>query len=130
MYSKHNEGESVVGGRFIRTLRTKFYKYTTSVSKYIYIDKLDDIVNKYNNKYQKTIKMKPVDVKLNTYIDPGQEINEKYPKNKQVIMLEHQNIRMFLQKETLQIELNKFFVIKKVKNTVPWTYVINNINVE
>ena len=74
--------------------------------------------------------MKPVDVKLNTYIDPGQEINEKYPKNKQVIMLEHQNIRMFLQKETLQIELNKFFVIKKVKNTVPWTYVINNINVE
>ena len=130
MYSKHNEGESVVGGRFIRTLRTKFYKYTTSVSKYIYIDKLDDIVNKYNNKYQKTIKMKPVDVKLNTYIDLGQDINEKYPKNKQVIMLEHQNIRMFLQKETLQIELNKFFVIKKVKNTVPWTYVINNINVE
>ena len=130
MYSKHNEGESVVGGRFIRTLRTKFYKYTTSVSKNIYIDKLDDIVNKYNNKYQKTIKMKPVDVKLNTYIDPGQEINEKYPKNKQVIMLEHQNIRMFLQKETLQIELNKLFVIKKVKNTVPWTYVINNINVE
>ena len=45
-------------------------------------------------------------------------------------MLEHQNIRMFLQKETLQIELNKLFVIKKVKNTVPWTYVINNINVE
>ena len=130
MYSKHNEGESVVGGRFIRTLRTKFYKYTTSVSKNIYIDKLDDIVNKYNNKYQKTIKVKPVDVKLNTYIDPGQEINEKYPKNKQVIMLEHQNIRMFLQKETLQVELNKFFVIKKVKNTVPWTYVINNINVE
>ena len=82
MYSKHNEGESVVGGRFIRTLRTKFYKYTTSVSKNIYIDKLDDIVNKYNNKYQKTIKVKPVDVKLNTYIDPGQEINEKYPKNK------------------------------------------------
>ena len=80
MYSKHNEGESVVGGRFI--INTKFYKYTTSVSKNIYIDKLDDIVNKYNNKYQKTIKMKPVDVKLNTYIDPGQEINEKYPKNK------------------------------------------------
>ena len=45
-------------------------------------------------------------------------------------MLEHQNIRMFLQNETLQIELNKFFVIKKVKNTVPWTYVVNNINVE
>ena len=50
--------------------------------KNLYIDKLDDIVNKYNNKYQKATKMKPADVKLNTYIDPGKEIDEKYPKNK------------------------------------------------
>ena len=82
MYSMYNEGKSAITERFIRTLKNKIYKYMTSVSKNIYIDKLDDIVNKYNNKYQKTIKMKPVDVKLNTYIDPGQEINEKYPKNK------------------------------------------------
>ena len=51
MYSKHNEGKSVVAGRFIRTLKNRVYKYVTSVSKNVYIDKLDDIVNKYNNIY-------------------------------------------------------------------------------
>ena len=69
MYSIRNEGKSVVPERFIRTLKTKIYKYMTSVSKNVYIDKLDDIVNEYNNTYHRTIKMKPVDVKDNTYID-------------------------------------------------------------
>ena len=49
----------------------------TSVSKYVYIDKLDDMVNKYNNTYHDTIKMKPVDVKSNGYIDFSKEINNK-----------------------------------------------------
>ena len=66
MHSIHNEGKSVVAERFIRTLKTKIYKYMTSISKNVYIDKLDDIVNKYNNTYHSTIKMKPVDVKSNT----------------------------------------------------------------
>ena len=69
MYSTNNEGKSVVAERFIRTLKTKIYKYMTSISKNVYIDKLDDIVNQYNNKYHTTSKMKPVDVKNNTYID-------------------------------------------------------------
>ena len=68
MYSIHNEGKSVVAERFIRTLKTRTYKYMTSISKNVYIDKLDDIVNKYNNKYR-TIKTKLVDVKNNTYLD-------------------------------------------------------------
>ena len=63
MHSIHNEGKSVVAERFIRTLKTKIYKYMTSISKNVYIDKLDDIVNEYNNTYHRTIKMKPVDVK-------------------------------------------------------------------
>ena len=63
MYSMYNEGKSVISERFIRTLRSKIYKYMTSVSKNVYIDKLDDIVNKYNNTYYRTIKMKPVYVK-------------------------------------------------------------------
>ena len=46
MYSTHNEGKSVVGERFIRTLKTKIYEYMTSVSKNLYIEKLDKIVNK------------------------------------------------------------------------------------
>ena len=68
MYSTHNEGKSVVAERFIRTLKTKIYKYMTSILKSAYIDKLDDIVNKYNNTYLNAIKMKPSDVKDNIYI--------------------------------------------------------------
>ena len=87
MYSIHNEGKSVVAERFIRTLKTKIYKYMTSVSKNVYIDKLDDIVDEYNNTYHRTIKMKPADVKDNTYIDSTElhskkEINDKDPKFK------------------------------------------------
>ena len=66
MYLIHNKGKSLAAERFIRTLKTKIYKYMTSVSKNVYIDKLDDIVNEYNNTYHRTIKMKPVDVKDNT----------------------------------------------------------------
>ena len=70
MYSTQNEGKSVKK-RCIRTLKNKIYKYKTSVLKYMYIDKLDDIDNKCNNTYDSSIKMKPVDVKLNAYIDYG-----------------------------------------------------------
>ena len=69
MYSTYNEGKSIFAERFIRTLKTKIYKYMTSVSKIVYIDKLNDIVNKYNTTRHRTIKMKPVDVKNNAYID-------------------------------------------------------------
>ena len=81
MYSTHNEGKSVVAERFIRTLKNKIYKYMASVSKTLYTDKLDDIVNKYNNTYS-TVKMKAVDVKSNTYNNSSKEINDKDPKFK------------------------------------------------
>ena len=82
MYSIHNEGKSVVVERFIETLKNKIYKYMTSVSKDVYIDKLDDIVNEYNNTYHRTVKMKIVDVKDNKYIDFDKEVNNKDPKFK------------------------------------------------
>ena len=63
MYSTHNEGKSVVAERFIRTIKKKIYKHMTSISKKLYIDKLDDIIHKYNNKKHRTIKMKPIDDK-------------------------------------------------------------------
>ena len=69
MYSTNNEGKSVIAERFIRTLKNDIYKYMTSISKNVYIDKLDDIVKKYSNTYHTSIKMKPVDVKDNTYFD-------------------------------------------------------------
>ena len=82
MYSIHNEGKSVVAERFIRTLKTKIYKYMTSIRKNVYIDKLDDIVHEYNNTHHITIKMKPVDVKDDTYIDFKKDVNDKDPKFK------------------------------------------------
>ena len=82
MYSTHSEGKSVVAERFIRTLKSKIYKYMTSISKNVYIDKLDDIVNEYNNKYHRTIKMKPVDVKSGNYVEYNVNSNDKDPKFK------------------------------------------------
>ena len=82
MYSIYNEGKSVVYERLNRTLKTKIYKYMTSISKNVHSDKLDDIVNEYNNTYHRTIKMKPIDVKHNTYIDFKKEVNDKEPKFK------------------------------------------------
>ena len=67
MYSTHNEGKYVAAERFIRTLKTEIYKYMTAISKNLYINKLDDIVNEYNNTYHTTIKMKLVDVKDDIY---------------------------------------------------------------
>ena len=81
MHSTH-KGKSVVVGRFIRISKNKIYKYMTSISKNVCIDKLDDIVNKYNNTYHSTIKMKPVDIKSSTYIDSSKKINHKNPKFK------------------------------------------------
>ena len=82
MYSTKNEGKSIVAERFIRPLKNEIYKYMTSISKNVYIDRLNDIVNKYNNAYHITIKLKPVDVKSSTYIDSSKEINDKNPKFK------------------------------------------------
>ena len=73
---------SVVAERFIRTLKNKIYKCMTSVSKNVYNNKLDDIVNEYNNTYHRTIKMKPTGVKDNTYININKEVNDKNPKFK------------------------------------------------
>ena len=69
MYSTHNAGKSVIAERFIRTIRNKIYKHVTSILKNVYINKLDDIVNEYNNTMNTTTKMKPIDDKVNTYID-------------------------------------------------------------
>ena len=77
MYLTHNEGKSVVAEKFIRTLKSKIYKYMTAASKHVYFDKLDDIINQYNNTYHRTIKMKPIEVRDNTYIGSIKEVNDK-----------------------------------------------------
>ena len=82
IYSTHNDGKSIIAEIPIRTFKNKRYKYMTSISKDMYIDKLDDIVNKCNIKYPRTIKMKLVDVKSDTYVNFSKEINDKDPKFK------------------------------------------------
>ena len=128
MYLIHNEGKSIVAEKFIRTLKTKIYKYMTSIWKNMYIDKLDDIVNEYNNTYHRTIKMKPVDVKDNTYIDFKKEVNDKDPKFKVGDHVRISKYKNIFAKGYTPNWSEEVFVIKKVKNTVPWTLVINDLN--
>ena len=115
MYSIHNEGKSVVSERFIRTL--------------------NDIVNEYSNTYHRTIKMKPVDVKDNKYIDSTElhsikVVNDKIPKFKVGDHVRISKYKNIFAKGYTPNWSEEVFVIKKVKNTVPWTYVIDDLNGE
>ena len=127
MYSTHNEGKSVIAERFIRTLKNKIYKYMTLISKNVYIDKLDEIVNKYNNAYHRTIKMTSVEVKPSTYINFSKEINDKNPKFKIGDIIRISKYRNIFAKGYVPNWSEEVFVIKKVKSTVPWTYVISDL---
>ena len=116
MYSIHNGGKSVVAERFTRPLKTKVYKYITSVMKNVYTNKLDHIVGEYNNTYRTTIKMKPVDVKDNIYIlILKKKLMTKFLNFKLVIMLEFLNTKIFLLKDTQKIGLKKFLLLVKLK---------------
>ena len=102
----------------------------SSISKNVYIEKLDDMVNEYNNIYHRTIKMKPVDVKDNTYTDFKKKVNDKDPKfevGDHVRISKYKNI--FAKGYTPNWS-EEVFVVSKIKNTVPWTYVINDLNGE
>ena len=99
-----------------------------SRSKNVYIDKLDDIVNKYNNTYHKTVKMKTVDVNPSIYIDFNKGNNKEGPKFKvgdNVRISKYENI---LANGYVPNWSEEVFMIKKVKNAVPWTYVINDLD--
>ena len=117
MYSTNNEGKSVVAERFIRTLKNKIYKYMTSISKNVYIDKLDDIVNEYNNTYHRTIKMKPVDVKDNTYIDFKKKVNDKDPKFKVSDHVRISKYKNIFAKGHMPNWSEEVFVLSKIKNS-------------
>ena len=100
----------------------------TLLLKNMYINKLDDIVNEYNNRYQRTTKMKPVDVKDNTYIDSSKEVNDKDPRFKVYNHVSISKYKNIFAKGYRPNWSEEVFVIKKVKNTVPWTYVINDLS--
>ena len=96
----------------------------------MYIDKLDDIVKKYNNTYHTSIKMKPADVINNTYIGFKKEVNDKNPKFKVGDHIRISKYKNIFAKGYMPNWSEEIFIIKKNKNTVPWTYVLNDLNGE
>ena len=91
----------------MRTLQNKIYNYMTSISKNMYIEKLDGIVNKYSNAYHSIIKMKPIDVKSSTYIDLGEKTNKEHPKFKVANRVRISKYKTFLRTVTFEIDLKK-----------------------
>ena len=129
MYHTYNEGKFVFAERFMGTLKNNIYKHMTAVSKNVYFNVLDDFVDKYNNTYHNTIKMKITYVKSNSYAEYNVDSNAKDPKFKignHVRTSKYKNIFA----KGCAPNWSEVFVINKIKNTVPWTYVINNLNVE
>ena len=92
------------------------------------MDKLDDKVNKYNSAYHSTINMKPVDVKSDTYIESSKEINNKYSKFKIGDIVRMSKCKYIFTKGYTSNWSEEVFIIKEIENTVPWTYVINDVN--
>ena len=122
MYSTNNEGKSV--------LPKDLLEHMTSISKNVYIDQVNDKVDEYSNTYHNTIKMKPIDVKDNTYINTDKEINNKDSKFKVGDHVRISKYKHIFAKGYTPNWSEEVFVIKKVKNTVPWTYIINDLNRE
>ena len=130
MYSTYNEGKSIVAERFIKVLKNKIYEHMTAVSKNVYFDVLDEIVCKYNNTFYRTIKMKPTDVKSNLYAEYNFDSNEKTSKFKVGDHVRISKYKKFFAKRCTPNWSEKVFVTSKIKNTVPCTYVINDLNGE
>ena len=130
MYSTYNKGKSVVAEKFIRTLKNKIFKHMTAVSKNVYFHVLDDIVNKYNKTVYRTIKMKPLDVTSDSYAEYNEDSNEtksKFRAGDHARISKYKNI---FAEEYTQNWSEEVLIITKIKDTVPWTYVISDLNGE
>ena len=118
MYSTYNEGKSVVAERFIRMLKNKIFKHMKAVSKNVYFNALDDIVNKYNNTVHRTIKMKPIDITSDSYAEYSEDSNETKPKFKVCDRVRMSKCKNIFAKGYTQNWLEEVFVVSKIKNTV------------
>ena len=130
MYSTFNEGKSVVAERFIRTLKNKIFKHMTTILKNVYIDVLNDIVDKCNNTVHKTIKIKPTDVTNNSFVEYNEESNKKGPKFKVGDCVRNSKYKNIFAKSYVPNWSEEVFIVNEIKNTVPWTYTINDLNGE
>ena len=129
MYSRYNEGKSVVAERFIRTLKNKLYKHMTATGKNVYYDVLNDVVNKYNNTKHSTIKMKLIDVKNNkrVYIDEHNEKDCIFKVGDRVRISRYKN--MFAKGYTRNWS-KEIFIVDKINDTVPYTKNLKDLNDE
>ena len=130
MYSTHNEGKSVVAERFIRTLKNKIYKHMTTVGKNFYFNVLDDIVDKYNNTWQSSIKTEPKDVTDSVFVEYSEDFNKKDPKFKVGDHARISKYKNIFAKGYTPNSSEEIFVVKKTKSSVPWTYLISELNGE
>ena len=130
MYSTHNVGKSVAAEIFTSTIKNKKYKHMTSISRNVYVDNIDDKVNEYNNTDHRKFKMKPNDVKDNTYTDSIKEANDEDPKFEVGDNVRISKYKSIFAKGYTPNWSEKVFVIRKIKNTVPWTFIINDYNGE
>ena len=130
MYSTYNEGKSVVAERFIRTLKNKLYKHMTAVGKNIYWNVLDDVVDKYNDTINRSIGMKPKDVKNDkkaVYVEESSEKSARFSVGDRVRISKFKNI---FAKGHMPNGSKEIFVVNKIKNTIPWTYELKDLNGE
>ena len=130
MYSTYNEGKSVVAERFIKTLKKKLYKHMTAIGKNVYWNVLDDAVEKYNDTVNRSIGMKPKDVKSDkkaVYVEESNEKSARFSVGDRVRISKFKNI--FAKGYTPNWS-KEIFVVNKIKNTVPWTYVLKDLNGE
>ena len=130
IYSTYNEGKSVVAERFIRTLKSQIFKHMTAISKNVYFHVLDYFVNKCNKTVHRTIKMKPIDVMSDPYVNYNEDSNKKdhdFKVGEHVRISKYKNV--FAKGYTPNWS-EKVFVVSKIKNTVPWTYVVSDLNGE
>ena len=130
MYLTFNEGKSVVAERFIRTLKKKNFKHMTAISKNVYFDVLNDIVNKYNNTIHRTIKMTPIDVTDDSFAKYNEEFNKKGPKFKVGDHARISKYKNIFAKGYVPNWSEEVFIVNKIKNTVPWIYTISDLNGE
>ena len=130
MYSTYNEGKSVVAERFIRALKNKLYKHMTAIGKNVYWNVLNDVVEKYNNTINRSIGMKPKDVKSDkeaVYVAESSEKRARFNVGDRVRISKFKNI--FAKGYTPNWS-KEIFVVNKIKNTVPWTYELKDLNGE
>ena len=129
MYSTYNEGKYVVAERSIRMLKNKIFKHMTAVSKNVYVDVLDDVVNKYNNTVHRSMRMTPIDVTSDSHAEYNENSNETKPKFQVGDYIRISKYKNIFTKGYTQ-NWSEVFVVSKIKNTVPWTYAISSLNGE